>query len=162
MKDPNTSQPLRSLTNEEKEWMQIKIKNSALSKKIIVFGGIVFLLVSVLLLQNKYHSLTLSLFVGFGEIVILLLLLLGNKREYDNIKRDSIDKVYKLSGTVFKHRHFGTNDDRTLQVGDVKFDFQYAVDFTFLSSFYDSVKNGDIVIVEYSPRTKHVWKIYNS
>ena len=68
--------------------------------------------------------------------------------------------VYKVQGRAIKERVMTKN--RTyyyITVRKIKFS---DLDYIEMVDFFDAIKDKDEIAVEYSPRTKHVWRMYET
>ncbi len=77
---------------------------------------------------------------------------------------DSRSPVFKVQGRAFKQVLYRGGDKKDknhilLKVRDQNFDENSSRD---LEEFFSIIKDGDEVAIEYSPRTKHVWKMYKT
>ncbi len=74
---------------------------------------------------------------------------------------DSRSPVFKVQGEAFKQILY-IEDGKThilLKVRNQNFDETSSQD---LEEFFNTIKEGDEIAIEYSPRSKHVWKMYKT
>ena len=102
------------------------------------------------------------IFRNLTEIERAYLVEISKARNKNDYYLDSRSPVFRVQGNVFKQIIPTSKRGRRhllLRVRNQGFTEKSSPD---LEKFFDSIKEGDEIAVEYSPRTKHVWKIYKT
>lgn len=99
----------------------------------------------------------------FRDLTKIERVFLLNISKKDDYYLDSRSPVFRVQGNVFRQvLYTGKKTGKRhllLKVRNQSFNGAYNYEF---ENFFGSVKEGDEIAVEYSPRTKHVWKIYKT
>ena len=157
----HNAHPFRELTSDERLYFDNKI----ISYKKNIFPFIISLVLScmlfilILLISSNIPFLLLIVLSLFLAVSILVCgLCIVSFFSTLNYKKDLKEKVYKVEGKIFKERvATGRYWGYLITVGHVEFPFGYYD--KELVVFYNKSKQAADVIVEYSPHSKHIWKI---
>ncbi len=93
-------------------------------------------------------------------LVVIELSIIGVIRKESLQYLDLRSPVYRVQGKLIKEKHYRKRGvDYSVIVRQQKFSDKECPD---LPSVFDKFETGDEVVVEYSPHTKHVWKMYKT
>lgn len=159
--------PLRDLTPKEKEILDKRYK-AALSWRnkiwllvpLFFTVDVLFYKLSSFIIENAPASFPFSpsitlLIIIFSQS-ILVLYGLSNWPYY----LDSRSPVFRVQGKALKHLVEGSHSNlHYITIRDITF---YPIDYPNFVDFFNSINDIDEVVVEYSPRTKQVWKMYKT
>lgn len=99
-----------------------------------------------------------SPFLLIGLFVLLVFVILSSKKWHNKYYLDCRFPVFGVSGEVYKKimrdNNRGADPKKVMVVRGIEFDL--IGDF---SGIWDVINNGDVLKIEYSPKTKHIWKI---
>jgi hypothetical protein len=153
--------PLRSLSKEEAVTLR------SVHKRLQWIAGKISLLVILFIFIDVVFFLAITWSVLssiIGEVVMILVLVLIFEgwvivEAFKERKRylDLRSPVFKVQGKAIKGLTTGEErDNYYIIVRSIKFSDR---NYGGMKNFYRSIKDEDEVAVEYSPRTKHVWKM---
>lgn len=155
--------PFRELTTSEKMKMLVMFKNSQRIRDnfwilipIITIFDVYFLFE---IITGKIDIAKLN-FENVFYIVAIEIILIAYGLDYWSRYLDLRNPVFRVKGKAIKEIVRGEHATfHYITVKNLKFsDF----DYNNFPAFFDSIEDKDEVIAEYSPRTKHVWKMYKA
>ena len=160
--------PFRDLTEEEKKILEKKHRWSQLILNNLWWLIPLFIIVDIFLGINlfRYWSDYASHRTGryiteFAAFVFFIQIYLGSLAAAEGIwYSDLRSPVFRVQGKVIKEkfvRRSGT--DYYVTVRKIRFS---DTDYPDLKGMFEYLQDGDEIAVEYSPRTKRVWKMYKT
>lgn len=149
------TRPSRDLTEKEKTELTRLYRESKLIGENLVLIVIAFILIDLVLISLFLLNIPFLLFAIILEGTAISLGLKERSRYLD-----LRSPAFRVQGKAIKEKISGKRRDYYyLTIRKIKFSEENYKD---LSNFYFTINDQDEVAVEYSPRTKHVWKMYKT
>lgn len=160
-------QPYRSLTLEESSWLQTQIDNNNSNRPIFFKYIVISIIIAIAsFLIGKFLPQQYTIFAGIIFLVSLISIIIFfigfiTSLSVNKYKDDLREKVFRVEGNVFKERvarGLGLPYGYVVTVRGAEFNFD-ELSAASLVNFYNTIDQKDHISVEYSPNTKHIWKI---
>jgi len=161
IEEPHT---FRNLSPEEEQSLHDLYRTS----KMIMDNGILLILVFGLfdilgmfwILNSSREALNDIIFPVYTIGFLIQIALAGVAAKEMPRYLDLRSPVFKVQGQVIKEKIKNRRStDYYVTIRRIKFSEE---DYPSLSQFFYEIQDGDEIAVEYSPRTKHVWKMYKT
>lgn len=154
------SHPFRDLSDVERKQIFTMYKNAEWFRNKFWFLIPLFLFIDVLFVYGFITGLiSLSDKIdSFFFLIIIEVLLILYGLSYWKKYLDLRSPVFRVQGKAIKEKVSGERDvSYYLTIRNIRFSEK---NYDELRTFFDSINDEEEVVVEYSPRTKHIWKIY--